>query len=93
MKALVPHPQIIKFWEKQSKLVNQLLFAQQRQISSEPNHLERLLIFEKNAAKEDDITLDDEELTNIMKSHKISSPFASDVRQAEAKVEEVMKNG
>ena len=93
MKALVPHPQIIKFWEKQSKAAKELLFAQQRRMSSEPNHLERLLIFEKNNADEYSGGLNNEELANIMKSHKMSSPFASDVRQAEAKVEEVMKNG
>jgi len=85
MKATVPHPQIIKFWEKKSRLVKNLLLAQQRQISLEPNHLERLLIFEKNNADEYG-GLNDEELANIMKSHKISSPFASDVEQAEAEL-------
>ena len=86
MRAIVPHPEIIKIWEKKSRLVKNLLLAQQRQISLEPNHLERLLIFEKNNADEYG-GLNDEELANIMKSHKISSPFAIDVKRAESELE------
>ena len=90
-KVHAPLPKIISFWEKQIEASNDLTMALQRQRDGEASHLERLLIFEKNTAEEDNLPLEEGDLNIIMQKHKQGSPFALDVKTAKAKWFKVMR--
>ena len=75
------------YFEKQGKAVKELLVALTTQMRSESGHLERLEIFEKEAAEDDDMPLDEGKLAANMEAHKSNSPFALDVAAAKAKWE------
>jgi hypothetical protein len=67
------------------------LAAVQRQLQSEPGHLEKLAIEESNMAEMDGEPISEEEKSVIMGKHKASSPFAMDVAAAQAKLTEAIK--
>ena len=84
----------IQFSKDAGKALKELIAAMQTQEASEPAHLERLMIEEKNMDSEDAETVEpksDEELAVVMEAHKRASPFALDVKAAESKFMEAMK--
>lgn len=85
---------LIQFGDDAGKALKELLVAMRTQEASEPAHLERLMIEEKNMDSEDAETVEpksDEELAVVMEAHKKASPFALDVKAAEAKFMEAME--
>ena len=88
-------PELILWFEKQNKAVDEFEAALMTKISSEPGHLEKLKIEEKNMAKDDaeslESPLEDDELAAIMQAHKDASPFGLDVAAAKAKWMQTIK--
>ena len=80
-----------KHWEEINKARTAYINAVQKKIQVEPSHLQKLAIEEENMAKEDDMPLEEGQLTEIMGKHKANSPFAVDVAAAQTKLMEVMK--
>ncbi len=94
VKVAIDLPDVEKYWENAIKAQSEYMAAVQKQIASEPGHLEALLIFEKNTDGEDAEDIEpksEEELSSVMKAHKDASPFAMDVAAARAKLLEVMQ--
>ena len=84
-------PEVLKVFESKKKALEQYKSAVAKQQTTEPNHLEALMIKEKEFAEEDNMPLDEGELTEIMNKHKENSPFALDVAQAQSKLTGAMK--
>ena len=85
---------LIQYSENAGKALKELLAAMRTQEASEPAHLERLMIEERNMDSEDAESVEpksDEELAIVMEAHKKASPFALDVKTAEAKFMGAMK--
>ena len=79
-------PEVLKVFETKTKALEEYKAAVAKQQATESNHLEALMIQEQNMAEEDNMPLDEAELTEIMNKHKENSPFALDVAQAQAKL-------
>ena len=77
-------------WVKINKATEELVNALTKRAQTEPSHLEKLEIYERNTHKDQyDEDIDEAQLESIMESHRAASPFKMDADAALTKWKEV----
>ena len=82
---MVEVEEMLKFLEKHLKNTDELLAAMKKKRDTEPAHLEKLEIYERETQDTDE-PMSEEDVNVVMQAHKAASPFALDVAVAHAKM-------